>query len=154
MAKRIKVGDIFSFPVANGFVFIQYLGKHSLMGECVLCCKADAINDADFGKGRILFYPVKLNVNQGNIEFVMHTDLLASVPEKIRRPFVLNRKVLYWFIDTPNETKKVIDLSEEQREYPIGTGLSHVVLKEIFEGTQWFLFSSDNFVEKHDEYSS
>jgi len=66
----------------------------------------------------------------------------------------LNRKVLYWFIDTPNETKKVIDLSEEQREYPIGTGLSHVVLKEIFEGTQWFLFSSDNFVEKHDEYSS
>ena len=154
MGERIKVGDIFSFPLANGFVFIQFLGKHSLMGECVLCCKAGAINDADFGSGRIFFYPVGLNVKQGNIEFVMHADLLTSVPRKTRRPFVLNQKVLYWFVDTPNETNKVVDLSEEQRGYPIGTGLSHVVLKEIFEGTQWFLFASDNFVEKYDGSSS
>lgn len=145
MTRRIKVGDVFCFPISNGLVFIQFLGKHPLMGECVLCCKSDSIDRADFSKGKIFFYPVKLNFQQQNIEFVMNLMPIAAVPTKIRRPFVSNQKVKYWFIDTFSETEKVEDLSTEQMAYPIGSGLSHTVLKEILEGKSWFLFDTNHF---------
>lgn len=145
LAKRIEIGDVFSFPVSGGIVLLQFIGKHQLMGECALCCKADTLENADFRKGKIFFYPVKLNLRNGNIHFVQHTSPLASVPAAIRRPFVANRKVQYWFVDTLDETKKITELSEEQIDYPIGTGVSHVVLKEIFEGIPWFLFEDQTY---------
>lgn len=67
-----------------------------------------------------------------------------AVPAAIRRPFVLYKKVVYWFVDDNKGTRRVEQLSKEELGLPIGTAVSHAVLKEIYEGVRWFLFEEVN----------
>jgi len=46
------------------------------------------------------------NVRQKNIEFCQHGSPCRSGPCAIRRPFVSDRKVQYWFIDDGTGTRK------------------------------------------------
>jgi hypothetical protein len=138
---RKRAGDYFRFPTDDGgFAIMQYLGEHPLMGDCIICCKSRNGMDFSIESSRIFFYPVDLNIRQKNIEFYQHGSPCRPVPSAIRRPFVFDRKVEYWFIDDNNGTRKVYQLSEDELGLPIGSAVSHIVLKEIYEGIRWFLF--------------
>jgi hypothetical protein len=143
MSKKIQPGDVFRFAYSNGYVYLQYLGVHPLMGESLLCVNGSANEIPDFvaGDGRVVFYPVKLNRKLGNVELVGSKPVAMQVPTSIRRPFVQNRKVQFWFLDEPSGTRRVAELAEIESQYPVGAVVSHEVLKEIQEGRKWFLFN-------------
>lgn len=138
-------GDYFRFPTdIGGFVLMQYLGVHPLMGDCVICCKSSDGIEFSIRTSHVFFYPIELNVRKNNIEHYRHGSPCLAVPAAIRRPFVLDKKVVYWFVDDNKGTRRVEQLSKEELGLPIGTAVSHAVLKEIYEGVRWFLFEEVN----------
>lgn len=146
---RKRAGDFFRASTNDGgFILMQYLGEHPLMGSCVVCCKSRNGSNFNANRAHVFFYPIDINVRDGNIEFYQEGSPCLSVPSSIRRPFVSDKKVKYWFIDDDSGTRRVDKLSNVELNLAIGSAVSHAVLKEIYEGVRWFLFEDVNISDQ------
>jgi hypothetical protein len=132
--KTVSPGDIFIFEMEDRSVFLQYISDDC---SCCLWCQRDSGAKTE---PRIVFYPIQLNVRNGNLRFVGNEPLRLPRPIQKRRPgVVLNGIVEWWFIDDGEETYRVDELNSDQRQFPTDAVMSHVVLVEWLQGRGWQL---------------
>jgi hypothetical protein len=132
--KTVSPGDIFTFDMEDRSVFLQYISDDC---SCCLWCQRDGGAKTE---PQIVFYPIKLNVRNGNLKFVGNEPLRLPRPiQKRRHGMIHNGIVEWWFIDDGEETYRVDELNSDQRQFPIEIVMSHVVLVEWLQGRGWQL---------------
>lgn len=139
--RKLKIGDIFSFTT-HPEVFIQFLGVHPLLGECIALLDHNA-RSGEYELNRILFYPVKFNCKQGNLSYIETLSPIVPVPERIRRAKIIKKGVVEsWYIDDGPTTRETSCLSPEEASLPDGVICSHLLLLDWIEGGWNYAFGN------------
>jgi len=136
------VGDVYTFPFHEHMsVCLKFLGEHASAGQCSVLWLED--EKGSKSTEHILFYPVGMNLRNGNITFLRSENLGKEFPSQVRRPgIVRNGRVEWWFIDDGTGTSRADTLSNEQDVFPVAAVMSHSVLLEWLSGGWTYLFGS------------
>lgn len=112
--KKIKIGDLFQFKIENKFYYIQYVFDVPDIGPMIMVIN-QGFEEQGFDidllkckKNYYCFFPIKLNLKRGVIEFVdSHPVQTDSIPELMREKKVEPSGKESWFIVDVNTWKRV-----------------------------------------------
>lgn len=137
MSKKLNPGDIGEINVHERWYYIQYLGPHPELIDCVLVIprvfrQQQTPEQLVFGDECYpAFYPLRLAVRQKLVKIVVNRTCSRSVPKVLRRPGMIDRdgQIHSWMIDKADGTVDVRQsLSETEKQIPVAGGWNHEML--------------------------
>lgn len=146
MAKRVKAGDVFRIPVANGLGYFQFTHDNKLMGKLIRVLPGVHEAPPDLWKlveGEeqfITFFPLAQALKEEIVVFCRSEPIPDS---SVRFPVFRNgirdpstsKFGAWWFWDGVREWR-VGELTFEQRKLPLMEIINDTLLKERIQ-TRW-----------------
>jgi len=145
-ARRPRPGDVIEIPLKSGFGYCIYLGRHAVLGDTVwILAGSHSEHVSEFpvtGEtgGYYAFYPAIAAAKAGLVRIVGYRpEALREVPEIVRYIVNVDENGLVgsWLVtDGAGLRIPRTQLSEEERQLPIGSIWNHALLVERIE-TNW-----------------